>query len=344
MDKQLNNNQIASFTHQMALILHAGISPYEGMAILKDETDTAEMTSLYTSIYTSLDAGESFSDALKNAQAFPEYLLSMVNIGERAGRLEDVMNSLSDYYERLYDMEENINTAISYPLIMIIMMFVVVIVLITQVLPIFNRVFESLGSNVSGFSLYLLNFGKGLSTYSWIFVLLLLIICGLFLYVRFSKRGRQSFENFLASAHFSKNISMKMALSKFTSGMSIALSSGLDVEESLELSKQLVDHKILKSRIENAEKIMKEKDISAGLTEAHVLTGMYARLIKLGYKTGGMDTIFRDIAKAYDQETTDALSHAISVIEPTLVIILSIITGVILLSVMMPLIGIMGSL
>ncbi len=72
--------------------------------------------------------------------------------------------------------------------------------------------------------------------------------------------------------------------------------------------------------------------------------GMYGRLIKLGYQTGGMDTIFRDIANAYDQETSEALSHAISIIEPTLVIILSIITGIILLSVMLPLLGIMGSL
>ncbi|BBH25688.1 type II secretion system F family protein [Intestinibaculum porci] len=343
MDKQLNNDQIASFTHQMALILHAGISPYEGMAIMKDE-ETTDLSTLYASIDASLDAGESLTAALKQTSAFPDYVISMVNIGETAGRLEEVMNGLSDYYERLYDMEQNINTAVSYPLIMIIMMFAVIIVLITQVLPIFNRVFESLGSNVSGFALYLLNLGKGLTTYSWIFVGLLVIILVLFFYVRFSKKGRQSFIDFLATSHFSRNLSLKMALSKFSSGMSIALSSGLDMEEALDLSKQLIDHKVLRARLEEAEKIMKEKDISTGLTQAHVLTGMYGRLIKLGYQTGGMDTIFRDIANAYDQETSEALSHAISIIEPTLVIILSIITGIILLSVMLPLLGIMGSL
>jgi type IV pilus assembly protein PilC len=342
--KQLSNSEIAGFTHQMAMILHAGISAYEGMAIMKDEQDQSRLSQVCAQIYTALDRGDNFTTALKSTNAFPEYMLNMVDIGETAGRLEEVMNSLSDYYERLYEMEENVTTAISYPMIMIILMFVVVIVLLTQVIPIFNRVFDSLGANVSGFAKGVMNFGNALSTYSWILVILFLVIIVAFLYFRFSSKGQKQFNSFLSEAKFSRKISMKMAVSKFAGGMAIALSSGLDLEESLEMSKQLVDHKLLKMRIEKAEEITKEKDLSEGLVEARVLTGIYARLIKLGYKTGGMDQIFANIAKQYDQETNESLQHAIGIIEPTLVAILSVITGIILLSVMLPLVSIMGSL
>lgn len=341
--KKLSNSEIADFTHQLALIIHAGITPYEGMAIMKDEPDE-KLHSLYSQIYDELDAGKNLTESLKTTQAFPEYLINVVDIGEASGRLEEVLNSLSTYYQNLSDMEQDISTAVSYPLIMILLMFAVVIVLITQVLPIFNRVFESLGASVSGFSLYLLHFGQLMTAYSWIFIVILAILVILFLYVKFTQKGRQKFNNFLINGPFSRKTALKMSLAKFTGGMAIALSSGMDVNESFDMAKKLVDHKVLRQRVDQAEEIMKEKDIAEGLTEAHVTTGMYGRLIKLGYRTGGLDAIFKEIADQYTKETEESITHAISIIEPTLVAVLAIITGIVLLSVMLPLIGVMGSL
>lgn len=340
---KLTKKEIADFTHQLAIILHAGISPYEGMAILKDDT-SVKLRPLYTNIYNELDQGNDLTQSLKATNAFPSYLINVVSLGESAGRLEEVMNSLSNYYQRLYNIEENITTAVSYPLIMIILMFVIVVVLLTQVLPIFNRVFVSLGTSVSGFSLYLLNFGKTLTAYSWVFIIILALMVILFIMVRYTEKGRERFQRFLIKAPFSKNIALKIALAKFSDGMSIALSSGMDTNEAFDMAKELVDHKVLKARISQAEEIMKEKDLSEGLIEAHVLTGIDAQLIKLGYRTGGVDSIFREIANRYDAETSEALTRAIGIIEPTLVAILAIITGFVLLSVMLPLIGVMGSL
>lgn len=87
-----------------------------------------------------------------------------------------------------------------------------------------------------------------------------------------------------------------------------------------------------------------EKDLAAALVDQQIFSGMYARLVKIGSKTGHMDEIMKKIADQYDQETNERITHLISIIEPTLVAVLSVIVGIILLSVMMPLIGIMSSL
>ena len=117
------------------------------------------------------------------------------------------------------------------------------------------------------------------------------------------------------------------------------------MEEAIDLSKTLVkNHDILSLRINKAQELMKESDVVSALTETRILSGMYARFIKIGYRTGGMETIFDNIATRYETETNERISHLIGIIEPSLVAILSIITGVILLSVMLPLIGIMSSL
>ena len=341
---QLTNSEIASFTSQMALVLHAGISSYEGIAIMREDNDIEEIQPILDIIFEQLDNGNTLFHSLSESHAFPSFMLNMVQIGEESGELEEVMQSLSIHYQRLYENNESLKSAITYPLIMRVMMFLVVLVLITQVLPIFNKVFEQLGSSITGFSKVVLDFGIMLSSHSYIFIGLFFILIILFFYFTKNESGKNKLYDFLGRWRFTKNISLKLSLSKFTSGMSIALSSGLNIDDSLDMAASLVDHKELKERIKHAKELMAEKDLANSLVDARVLTGMYARLIKLSGRTGDVDLVMRQIADQYDQETNERIHHLISIIEPTLVAILSILVGIILLSVMLPLMGIMTSL
>lgn len=341
---QLTNSEIASFTSQMALVLHAGISSYEGIAIMREDNDIEEIQPILDIIFEQLDNGNTLFHSLSESHAFPSFMLNMVQIGEESGELEEVMQSLSIHYQRLYENNESLKSAITYPLIMMVMMFLVVLVLITQVLPIFNKVFEQLGSSITGFSKVVLDFGIMLSSHSYIFIGLFFILIILFFYFTKNESGKNKLYDFLGRWRFTKNISLKLSLSKFTSGMSIALSSGLNIDDSLDMAASLVDHKELKGRIKHAKELMAEKDLANSLVDARVLTGMYARLIKLSGRTGDVDLVMRQIADQYDQETNERIHHLISIIEPTLVAILSILVGIILLSVMLPLMGIMTSL
>lgn len=341
---QLTNSEIASFTSQMALVLHAGISSYEGIAIMREDNDIEEIQPILDIIFEQLDNGNTLFRSLSESHAFPSFMLNMVQIGEESGELEEVMQSLSIHYQRLYENNESLKSAITYPLIMMVMMFLVVLVLITQVLPIFNKVFEQLGSSITGFSKVVLDFGIMLSSHSYIFIGLFFILVILFFYFTKNESGKNKLYDFLGRWRFTKNISLKLSLSKFTSGMSIALSSGLNIDDSLDMAASLVDHKELKERIKHAKELMAEKDLANSLVDARVLTGMYARLIKLSGRTGDVDVVMRQIADQYDQETNERIHHLISIIEPTLVAILSILVGIILLSVMLPLMGIMTSL
>lgn len=343
-NKVLTNSEVASFCNQMAMILHAGISSFEGIAIMQEDNQETFFHSVLTTIQENLEVGETFYEALVKTNAFPSYMVDMVHIGEVAGRLEEVLSSLAVHYERLYENSENIKSAVSYPLIMIIMMLLVVLILITQVLPIFNRVFEQLGSSITGFSKVILDIGQVLSSYSYIFIAIFVIGVVFYFFITRNEKGKAGFYNYITKCRLTKDISLKLALSQFTSGMSIALSSGLNIDQSIEMAKQLISHKDLTDKITKAQDMMNSTDVASSLCDANVLTGMYARLIKIGYKTGGMDSILKDISDRYDNETNERITHIISIIEPTLVAILSVMVGLILLSIMMPLISIMASL
>lgn len=343
-NNQLTNREISVFASQIALILNAGISTYEGISIMKEDNEDGQMTEMYQIILEHLDQGESLYTALVATQKFPDFALNMIEIGEQSGELEDVMKSLNTHYQRLHDTNEGLKNAISYPLMMITLMLIVVVVLITQVLPIFNKVFEQLGSSITGFSKAMLDLGNILTRYSYIFIGIFIVIGGIGLYLFKNKKGKEKLHHFIATFPLTKNISMDLSLSKFTSGIAIALSSGLDIDYSFQLSKELIDNPRLQQRVHDAEELMQEKDLADALVDAKVLTGMNARLIKLGNKTGHIDMVMRKISDYYDQETNERIHHLIGIIEPTLVAVLSIIVGLILLSVMLPLMGIMSSL
>lgn len=342
--KQLTNQEIALFSSQIALILHSGITPSEGIAIMNEDNDDPQMKNIYHQIYEDLNIGMPFYEALASSNIFPAYIISMIKIGETSGKLEEVMNSLAIHYQRAYENSENIKSALSYPCIMIIMMLVVVIVLITKVLPIFNQVFEQLGSSMTGFSQMVLNTGLTLSRYSYIFIGIVIILVFAGFYFFKSEKGKQQFYYMMTKCPLTRDLTYKLALSQFTSGMAIALSSGLDMEESLTMAKELINHQQLKNKISEVEDMLETQDLSTALVSKQVLTGLAARLLKIGNKTGHIDSVMKQIADQYDQETNERIHHFISIIEPTLVAILSIFVGIILLSVMLPLMGIMASL
>ena len=341
---ELTNQEIANFTSQIALILHSGISPYEGILIMSEDSDDKDMKEILSIISEHLASGESFYDSLSACQIFPSYLLNMVQIGELSGRLEEVMQSLNIHYQRLHDNNETIKSALTYPLIMIVMMLVVISVLITQVLPIFNQVFLQLGTSMTGFSKVILDLGMVMSRYAYVFFAVFIILIIAAIYFVKNRQGQKTFYRFLTRWHLTRQTALQLALSQFTSAMSIALSSGLDVEQSLDMARTLISHPELSKQLEQAKASLAEHDLATSLVENKVITGMHARLLKLGNKTGHIDMIMKNIADQYDQETNERIHHLISIIEPTLVAILSIFVGLILLSVMLPLIGIMASL
>ncbi len=343
--KRLSNYEISSFCRQMALLIKAGISPTEGISILILDTHDKSAKELLESINQVLLSGERFHVALEMSGVFPDYMLHMVTIGEESGSLDTVMESLADYYEREENISSSIKSAISYPLIMIFMMLVVVLVLIIKVLPIFEQVFAQLGTNMSGFSQSLLNIGNILNKYSFVMIILLVIIAGLFIFFSLTYKGKELFKKFLSKFRSTKKVIQELDSARFASGMVLTLSSGMDTYEGLSLVNKLVETDEMKEKIEVCRNLLIDGDsFPEALEKANIFTSFYSQMVSVGFKAGSMDTAMKQIAQRFEKETERKIYSLISILEPTLVIMLSIIVGMILLSVILPLMGIMSTI
>ncbi|MCR5557921.1 MAG: type II secretion system F family protein [Butyrivibrio sp.] len=343
--KKLSNYEVSSFCRQMALLIKAGISPAEGINILIQDSHDQSAIKLLDQISQVLMSGEKFHIALEMSGVFPDYLIHMVTIGEESGTLDTVMESLAEYYEREEAIQSSIKSAVSYPLIMVFMMFVVVLVLIIKVLPIFEQVFAQLGTNMSGFSQSLLNMGNALNKYSFVMIILLAVVVCLFIFFSVTTKGKEMFKGLLNKFKGTRKLIQELESARFASGMVLTLSSGMDTYEGLSLVNKIVETDEMKKKIEDCRKLLIDGDsFPEALEKANIFSSFYSQMISVGFKAGSMDTAMKQIAKRFEAETERKIYSLISILEPTLVIILSIIVGIILLSVILPLMGVMTTI
>lgn len=343
--KKLTTQELASFCSQVAIMLHAGITPTESVRILLTDTDDANSIKLLQAIIDAVNEGNTFADSLDIVGVFPNYVINTVRLGEKSGSLDEVMSSLASYYEREAQIAESVKSAISYPLIMIIMMLCVIVILITKVLPIFNQVFVQLGSEMTGFAASLMNLGKILNSYSVVFLVLIAVIVVLYFYFSKTDSGKRSVKAIASRMRLFRGFYEDVAAARFASGMALSVSAGLDTFASLKMVSSLVEHKKTEDKIAVCQKVLERGDSFAeGLKESQMFSNVNNRMVAVGFKTGEIETVLNKIADEYERKSEKKVSEIVSVIEPTLVIVLSLIVGLILLSVILPLMGIMTTI
>lgn len=231
--KPLSNIETAAFCSQMAIILRSGISSIEGVSIMLEDSSDAQEKELLTSINETLLNTGSFYLALEDTHAFPDYMVHMVELGEQAGKLDNVMDSLANYYEKEASLSQTVKNAVTYPFLMIVMMILVILVLITKVMPVFNQVFQQLGREMTGMSLAILQMGEYLNSHMIVFVAILIVISALFFYLLRTNSGHAALRTCFKHIHGIKNLSDQISSRRFASGMALTLSSGLTPQECL---------------------------------------------------------------------------------------------------------------
>ena len=341
--KRLANADISAFCEQLALVMKAGISMQEGLLLLLEDAQDAAGAETIRAMADEMERGGSFAQALRAAGVFPGYMIHMAEIGEASGRLDDVLQSLSEYYVRSDALTRGIRSAVAYPMVMVVMMFAVIIILIVEVMPVFQNVFHQLGSEMSAFAQGILGIGNAISRYSAVILGVLAAAILVFLLLRLTPKGRAVLASLYA--FFFRSLSQTIASGRFASAMSLMLESGMDVDSALDMTLELVEDARTREKIRRIQDYMHGgARFSDAVVSAEMFSGVNAHMLTVGFRTGALDTVMRSIARSYDEQVERKISGILSVLEPVLVAVLSLIVGMILLSVMLPLMGIMSAI
>ena len=344
--KTLTNAYLSMLCKELGMLLDAGMTLSDSVQILHEDEPRKDGKATMQMLIDELKTGAPFSQALRNTDVFPRYMVQMVEIGERTGRLVETLNALSEYYERQIRLSVTIKNSLLYPTILLILMVVVVLILIVQVLPIFNDVFARLGTQMSPVATTLMDFGQWLGNASVViaiifFILFITVLVGVLL-PELRKRVFMAF----ADKWGDRGIFGKIASSRFVFAMTLAMASGLDTADAIDIAADVsggtkaVDEKHKKC----VNLINVGKPLHEALIGADILSLQDGKMLSIGGRSGKADIAMAEIARRSDIEVRNSIDRIVGKIEPTLVIISSVIVGIILLSVMLPLMGIMTAI
>ena len=335
MRKQFTHREIADFCREMALMLHAGIGAAEALGLLRDEEKSLRWSGVLSTMADLTDGGAPFSEAIKESNSFPAYMVGLIDVGERTGNLEEALTSLANYYDERERMNQRIRSALLYPSALFLLMMVVIVVLLTQVLPMFRSVYGVAGA--------LLQVGLVLNKIMPVLCVVLGILLAFLLVFSVSGTFREWVLRIWRTRAGDRGAMRAMNDACFAQAVAMGLSSGLTAEDTMELAAQVLsDIPAAQRRCLQCKQALEQgENLADALGTADIFPPAARRLLGLATQSGSGDTTMHEIATRLSEDADLALSKKVARIEPALVLICSILVGAVLLSVMLPLIDIM---
>jgi len=342
---QLSGEELRHISESLEMLMHAGISPADGFTMLAED-EKGGYSELLRELAGYCASGYSLSESLKKSEAFPAYMSSLIEVGEKTGRLEKSLSALAQFYDNRLRLERQIKTALLYPALLLIIMFIVIGVLLVEVLPLFDKVYGQMGSSLTGIAGVLLALGKVIKSIMPAICILVAVAAVLMIMISFSGSFRNSFLGFWKKNFGDKGVWEKINIARTAQAISMSVSSGLAIEDALTMAAKLTEDipSFQKRCLGSIEDLSRGETLSDTLSRNRILPKTECRLLEVGMRGGLGDDAMQSIAERLLEESEYALASKISRIEPCIIVITAGAVGLILLSVMMPLVQIMASL
>ena len=344
----LESSALSAFCGSIATMLSAGMQTDEAVLMLAENREKSRFKDVCDQIYHSLISGKTLSSSMRSTGAFPRYTVDMVETGEQAGRIENVLRNLDMYYGEEERTFQKLRSSATYPAALLCIMTVILAITVAVILPVFTDVYSNMAGSLTAGSSGMVN-ASIIIGWASLGITGILAIAAIFLAIASrSQTGRQRVLSLFEHLPPTSSAMYQLALSRFTAALSTYISSGTDSEVAMMKATETVQHKKLKKRLDAACKSMQNLDnprsLAQAITEERVFEPLYARMLNVGMKSGSVDNVLANLSSLFFDDAAAQIDRVIDRVEPLLAALLTIAVGATLISVMLPLIGIMGSI
>ncbi|MBO5517005.1 MAG: type II secretion system F family protein [Firmicutes bacterium] len=345
MSKQLDHMGVSAFCESMGMMIRSGIQVDEAVDLLQHgRTKTGGvLESGLAVIKEHVDNGEGLAAAMKASGIFPDYALQMVEAGETSGKLEGILFRLARYYADQKTISEKLKNAVTYPAVMILLIIVLLAVMIRMVLPSFSAVYERLTGSLAASSY---GYVRWAYVFCWIALIALIIIAAaLLIGYRMWKGGkRESVEALLRKSPVCASILENMAMFRFTSALATFIASGDMQDEAVDKSIPMADYGPVEEKLKRvASGMLEGHSIAQAAYDEELFEPTYGRMLLAGERSGNLENVLERLTDLLEENCSNEVDRLVGFVDPLLSGILMVTVGLSLLSVMLPLIGMMNS-
>lgn len=343
--KRLPGSELTSLSRQLALVVDSDLSMQEGLILIGEQTKNKVVRQLLQRTEAKLNEGFSLGEAFsEEKQLLPQFYINMIKMGEMSGNLVKVLNRVADTYEKDSKVSAKVMSAVTYPIILSVLMLCVIVLLLVEVLPMFDEVLSSLGGEMPGITRVLMSIGNFIGTYFYILLAIIAAIVLAVVLLRQTDRGAAMLDAFKLNSPLRRNIIKNIACVRFSRNLAMLIRSGIGIAEGVRMTASTIMNRKIRQMVLNAaKKIDKGETLRSALESLGLFTGLLLRILAVAESTGHTDDMLDKAADSMEEKLDERLNKLTTVLEPALIIVLSVIVGIILVSVILPVTKIMNA-
>ncbi|MFB3074958.1 MAG: type II secretion system F family protein [Candidatus Methylomirabilales bacterium] len=335
---KVGEKELAIVTRQLATMIDAGLPLVQCLNILAQQQENKIFKKTLNDIRADVEAGSTFSAALKkHPKVFNTLYTNLVEAGEAGGILDTILNRLAVYIEKATTLKKRVKSAMFYPMTIVSVALVVVVFLLIYVIPTFQGLFANFGATlplptiivlelsnfVRAYLLYMIGGGVGL-------------IMGIRAYYK-TAGGRKRIDGLMLQLPIVGPLIRKVAVAKFTRTLGTLVSSGVAILEGLDITARTAGNMVVEEAVQKARAaIAQGKTIAEPLQESKVFPPMVVQMIAIGEQTGALDRMLNKVADFYEEEVDIAVGTLTAMLEPLMVIFLGVVVGGVVIAMYLP--------
>ncbi|MEP7205158.1 MAG: type II secretion system F family protein [Candidatus Saccharibacteria bacterium] len=346
---KVKSDHLVMFTRQLSAMVGAGVPLIRALTSLADHSESATLKPILRAVIKDVEGGAGLGDALsKHPVAFNDVYVNMVRAGEAAGILDGILKRLALQQEKSATIRKKVKSAMAYPTVLIFITVVAFFGLMLFVIPQIGKILTDLGgpdAKLPGITLFMLGISF-IITHYW-FVIFPAIggtIYGVIRYIKTTK-GKTQFHQLILKTPGINKIVKKVAIARFARTFSALMGAGVAVLECLSVTSRSLGNVVFEKALNDAAKEVKNgKPLSVVISENPLFPAIVAQMLSVGEETGQTDTVLVKVADFYEEEVDVAIEGLSSIIEPTMIVIMGSMVGLIAASVMTPIAGLAQSI
>ena len=337
--QKITSADIAIFARQLATMLNAGVPVVQALDIVGQGNENHSMRDLLLTIKSDVETGDSLTQALRrHPDYFDELFCNLIEAGERAGVLESLLEKIATYKEKSETMKKKIKKALTYPVAVVMIAFIVTAVLLVFVVPVFEDLFKSFGADLPAFTKMVIAMSKWMQQFWWIITA---ILVGVFYTFKFFKRTSEPFNYFIDKTLLKTSvvgvIVNKSAIARFSRTLATMSAAGVPLVEALESSAGTCGNRVYKIAVLKVrDEVAVGQRLQFAIAEAGLFPHMVQQMIQIGEESGSLDAMLSKVADFYEEEVDNLVYNLSSLMEPMIMMVLGILLGCLIVAMYLP--------
>jgi len=333
--RALSRKTVLLLTQQLGNLLHAGMPLDRALTILIGVSDDQQAKALLELVQERVRGGSNLADALEMQGAFSRFYLNMIRAGEVGGALDVVLKRLTDFLERSQALRETVTSALIYPMILLSVSALSVIILLTFVVPQFQRLFADAGKALPLATQIVIALGDGLRHYGWVGAIGVVLLVALLRQQMSRPASRARWDRWFLRLPLFGDLIAKVETARLSRTLGTLLGNGVSLLNALTIVRETLSNQVLAAALgEVAEHVKTGRGLADPLLEAGDFPKLAVQMIRVGEETGQLQEMLLQVADTYDGEVQTAVKRLLTLLEPALILGLGVVIAGIIMSIL----------